>query len=117
MSDGPPVDNLERYLATCEITQGYGHSMGGGGHAGTFVIVLAGGVGALAKPGTTEDTRRMMNREAAAWRLARAFGWTDLVSVTTVRDVPVPGGGSARASIQVLWPANDVGGPAGRFRP
>src|SRR5436309_2912045 len=84
--------------------------MGGGGHPSSFLVVLEGGVGALAKLETVGgDAPQMIRRERAAWVLARLLGWQEMVAATVLRDVPVPAGGHGHASVQVLWPTNDVG--------
>jgi hypothetical protein len=104
------TDHFEQYLSEASVIQVATHSLGGGGHPSSFLAVLEGGVGLLAKPATSEESELMTRREVAAWRLALDLGWTDLVSTTVLREVLSPfTEESAQASAQVLWPASDVG--------
>ena len=73
------VPHLEDYLRTAEVVH-IGPLPGGGGHAHKQLVVLEGGLGAVAKlssgpdQGTQDEAARQVPREVAAWRLARAIG-------------------------------------------
>jgi hypothetical protein len=73
----------------------------------SYLLVLEGGLGVLAKPEDEHpDGPIIARREAAAWVIAREMGWSDLVSVTVLRQVTSQRGtGLVHASLQVLWPA------------
>jgi hypothetical protein len=72
----------------------------------SYLLVLEGGVGVIAKP---EDEHQegpiICRREAAAWVVAREMGWGDLVSTTVLRRL-ISNVGLAQtiASLQVAWP-------------
>jgi hypothetical protein len=105
------LDALEHFLTTAPVLHALTHTMGGGGHP-SFVGILEGGVGVLLKPedAPTANAPVMIRREVAAWRLARALGWQEMVAATVLREVVSLGSGAlVRASAQVLWPNNDVG--------
>jgi hypothetical protein len=100
------MNPLGEYLETAEVL-----------HWGTFqkrssypsyLVILAGGVGVLAKPeDESGEGAVMVRREAAAWVVARQLGWCDLVSSTVLRRLPsFSGAGPAAMSLQVLWPDN-----------
>jgi hypothetical protein len=100
------LDELERYLEEAEITQLMEATwMGGGGHPSKFVAVFAGGGGALGKAeNAAAEGPSMIRRKRAAWLLARALGWGDLVAATVLRHCEAPSGG-AFCSLQMIWPA------------
>jgi len=100
------LDDLELYLQRASILDAAASTLGGA-HGGKVRILLEGGVSALAKPeaGIAEGAQVVI-REVAAWTLARELGWADLVACTVLRDVPLVGGGTGRASVQLLWPDN-----------
>jgi hypothetical protein len=54
----------------------------------------------------------MIRRERAAWLLARALGWGDLVAATVLRHVEKPSG-PALCSLQMIWPAFSPNVPEG----
>jgi hypothetical protein len=105
--------SLESYLSEAHIDY-VGDFAGGGGHADKQLVVLRGGVGALAKLGREEPARRQCRAEVAAYHVAQALGWADLVSVTVYREVPTREGGSAEASVQVEWPRFQTAQELGR---
>lgn len=116
------LDQLDSYLRGARVLHSGEHRFGGGGHAGSFLAVLDGGVGALGKPGANADQMRMARREAAAWSLARTLGWSDMVSATVVRTLWMPDDRGGRVeivpkfvSMQVLWPTNQPGLPPETF--
>jgi hypothetical protein len=104
--------SLESYLSEAHIDY-VGDFAGGGGHADKQLVVLRGGVGALAKLGREEPARRQCRAEVAAYKVAQALGWADLVPVTVYREVPTPEG-SAEASVQVEWPRFQTAQELGR---
>jgi hypothetical protein len=106
------LDDLERYLTDAAVLDSYAFTEGGG-HPGKLMLVLEGGVAALAKPAQDENGLKMARREVAAWRLARALGWTDLLATTVLRNVAELG--DVEASIQVIWPSPDKDPPSSNF--
>jgi len=108
---GGPTTDLERYLETADVILRATHAMGGGGHPNSFLGVLVGGVGVLVKPSdSTADAAKMIRREVAAWRLAAALGWPDLVAATVLREVEsLQTGDRIEASAQVIWPSTQPG--------
>jgi hypothetical protein len=116
VGDRDHLDALEAYLEHAPVIGLAAHEMGGGGHPGSYLVILEGGVGCLAKrESANAEAPQMVRRERAAWILARALGWNDLVSATVLRAIPGPGGDEGIASMQILWPANDVGVPGTEF--
>jgi hypothetical protein len=114
MSNGE-VAALEHYLATASFVSSW--TFPHPGQHRSYVLVLEGGVGVLAKP---EDAPglptapAMVRREVAAWIIARNLGWIDLVSGSVLRLIPSPtGGGDVYASLHILWPNSvpDVDAP------
>ena len=100
------LDDLELYLQRAAILDASASTLGGA-HGGKVRILLEGGVSALAKPEVgIQDGDQLVIREVAAWALARELGWADLVACTVLREVPLVGGGTGRASVQLLWPDN-----------
>jgi hypothetical protein len=95
--------SLEEYLAAAPVDL-HAHFPGGGGHANKQLVLIRGGIGALAKLATDDQSRKQANAEVAGYLLARLLGWDDLVPVTVFRTVPSPSG-DVDASVQVLWPA------------
>jgi hypothetical protein len=100
MEDPSP---LEEYLAAAPVDL-HAHFPGGGGHANKQLVLVRGGIGALAKPAMDDQSRRQANAEVAGYLLARLMDWDDLVPVTVFRTVPSPSG-DVEASVQVLWPS------------
>lgn len=101
------LDELEEYLRTAEILYVGGFPSPGGAHPGKLVI-LAGGVGVLAKPADANAAAaEMVPREVAAWPVAKHLAWSDLVAATVLRqDFPGDAGGRVDASFTVAWPNN-----------
>ena len=95
--------SLEEYLAAAAIDL-HANFEGGGGHANKQLVLVRGGFGAVAKLATDDQTRRQARSEVAAYAVARALGWDDLVPVTVYRTVPSPSG-DVEASVQILWPS------------
>jgi hypothetical protein len=85
---------------------------GGGGHPDKQLVVVRGGIGALAKLVRNETEQRQCQAEVGAWLVARAMGAADLVPTTVYREVPTADGLLA-ASVQVLWPAFLTAGELG----
>ncbi len=97
--------SLEDYLRTAEIDLfGDFEAAEGGGHPSKELVVLRGGIGALAKLALSEPERRQCRSEAGAYVVAHALGWDDLIPVTVLRAVPTREG-QVDASVQILWPA------------
>src|SRR5437867_2304595 len=88
-----PVDLYGTFAATA-----------GGGHPDKQLVVVRGGIGALAKLARNETEVRQCRAEVGASLLARAMGAADLVPMTVYREVPSTAG-LVDASVQVLWPA------------
>lgn len=98
------LDELERYLENAAILDVAAFSQTTAHHS--FRLILEGGVAVLAKPAdTAPDGEIMCRREVAAWVLARALGWPDLVSTTAMRTMTSPASGEdVETSVQVIWP-------------
>lgn len=98
------LDELERYLANAEILDVAAFSQTTAHHS--YRLILEGGVAVLAKPADTAPEGVIMcRREAAAWVLARALGWPDLVSTTVMRVITSPSSGEeVETSVQLIWP-------------
>jgi len=96
---------LEAYLRDAPIDlYGTFAATAGGGHPDKELVVVRGGVGALAKLARNETEERQCRAEVGACLVARAVGASDLVPVTVYREVP-SAAGLVEASVQVLWPA------------
>lgn len=80
------LEDLERYLSRAEILTWGGVGLDCG-HPEKHLIVLAGGVQAIAKPGI-ENLESVVLREAAGWQVAKELGFVGLVAGTVVREVP-----------------------------
>jgi hypothetical protein len=109
--------HLEEYLRTAAVLGETGPIQGGGAHPNKVRLLLEGGVQVIAKPTIAgqPDSERMMRREAAAWAVAKAMGFTGLVGATVIRTVP-HGHGDVEASVQVFWPdGNLFCAPIGQF--
>lgn len=98
-----PLDHLERFLRTARVV-GLMFMDDGGHHQDKQQIILEGGVMCLAKPSDAiPNGWWAVQCEAAAWQVARALGWPDLVPTTVIReDVPTRKSVKSRASVQVL---------------
>lgn len=102
------LNDLETYLEDAEVRQSFafqahGAFQGHGAHP-SLIVILEGGVGALAKPRDQEPIAGSADREAAAWLVAKALGWTDLMATTVLREIPRPNGDTTWASVAALWP-------------
>lgn len=104
-----PTTDLEEYLRTAAVLGEIAPVQGGGAHPGKVRVLLEGGVQVIAKPwvDANPDSQRMMRREAAAWLVAKALGFTGLVGATVVRSVPHDHG-EVEASVQVFWPDGNL---------
>lgn len=107
MEDTSALEALEDHLreAPIDVTATF---EGGGGHPGKQLVVVRGGIGALAKLAHQPNEKTMIRAEGAAYLLARELGWDDLVPVTVVREVRALSGESVEASVQILWPRFEV---------
>lgn len=99
------ASSLEDHLREAPIDL-YGHfeATAGGGHPDKQLVVVRGGIGALAKLVRNEQEMRQSRAEVGAYLVAQALGWDDLIPTTVWREVPTPQG-IVEASVQVLWPA------------
>jgi len=110
------LDALEHYLGSAAFVTSW--TFPNPGQHRSYVLVLEGGVGVLAKPEDAPGLAAapvMIRREVAAWIIARYLGWTDLVSASKLRLIPSPiSGADVYASLHVLWP-NSVPDVDARF--
>lgn len=100
-------DELADYVRRADILDS-GEFPNHGAHK-SYLLVLEGGLGVLAKPADEiADGELLVRREVAAWEIACLLGWADLVSVTILRSVPSEKnpGSMVDASLHVLWPYN-----------
>jgi hypothetical protein len=103
------IDELETYLTTARILE-RARFANHGAHP-SDMLILEGGVGVLAKPAdATPDAGDMVPREVAAWVVARALGWTDLMATTVLRQI-----NGVDTSVAVLWPSSMPDTPADQF--
>lgn len=106
-ADDPP-HFLERYLREARILEIRDFAPGSGGaHPGKYALLLDGGVLVMVKPvsGSAMADERVCRNEVAAWVVARALGWADMVAATVMREVPSPDDpGHVLAALQVIWP-------------
>jgi hypothetical protein len=99
------VDELAAYVAKARIVSDWSFEKHGAHQS--YLLVLEGGLGVLAKP---EDEIQnvgsvLVRREAAAWVAACLLGWPDLVAVTVLRQLrSFKTGIDVTASLQILWP-------------
>jgi hypothetical protein len=109
LPDVEPTDQLEEYLRTAAVLGEAGPVEGGGAHPGKMRLLLEGGVQVIAKPSVegNPESERMMRREAAAWVVAKALGFTELVGATVLRTLPQDHG-DVEASVQVFWPDGNL---------
>jgi hypothetical protein len=104
------LEDLEHYLMNAQVIYAFGPSVvGGGGHGQKFAIVLEGAVVLYAKPGSgVADGGIAMRNEKAAWELIKAFGWSDMMGATVVREVHQPFSDAPEdCALQVMWPGYD----------
>ncbi len=98
--------DLEAYLRTADIETVLAWQLRGA--HGSYLLILVGGVGVLAKPvdEAPRDVPSSSKHEVAAWVLASEIGWQDLVATTVLRSIPSQKnpGQQVDASLQVLWP-------------
>ncbi len=104
VNDDRALDDLERFLLETRILATEGFSRHGAHRS--YLVILAGGIGVLAKPAdTVANGDVVVGREAAAWTIARELGWSDLLGATVRRTIRSPDSGQeVAASLQVLWP-------------
>jgi|1186.fasta_scaffold23554_2 hypothetical protein len=102
---------LESHLREAPIDL-YGHFPGGGGHADKQLVVVRGGIGALAKLARNEQEARQCRFEVGVYQVAKALEWGDLVPATVLREVPTATG-VVEAGVQILWPAFATAAEAG----
>lgn len=99
------LDDLATYVRTGRVLSDWAFEKHGAHQS--YLLVLEGGVGVLAKP---EDEIAnvgsvLVRREVAAWVVARLLGWPDLIAVTVLRQLrSFRTGAQVAASLQVLWP-------------
>lgn len=98
------IEPFEDYLRTAPIL--HVSTFGQHGAHPSFRLTLEGGVATLAKPSSRapDDGAAMVRYEVAGWELAKALGWTDLVSTTVMRTTNEVTGIMEEMSLQVLWP-------------
>jgi hypothetical protein len=100
----PELDQLASYIRTARIVSELTFDQHGAHQS--YLLVLEGGVGVLAKP---EDEINLgdvlVRREVAGWLVACMLGWPDLVAATVLRTIrSFKTGVQVAASLQVLWP-------------
>lgn len=100
------LDAIEEYLEAASLINSW--TFPNPGQHRSYVLVLEGGGGVLAKPEDAPglpEAPAMVRREVAAWTIARYLGWTDLVSASRLRLITSPSSGAdVYASLHVLWP-------------
>lgn len=100
-----PTEQLADYLTTARVLAVVQNPHPGANES--YVAVLDGGVAVIAKYGGPHPN---IEKEAAAWELARILNWTDLVSVTVMADFrPSEAHPSTKSSLQVIWHPSEVG--------
>jgi hypothetical protein len=102
------IEALEQYLRSAPILAIAQPPVAGGAHPGKQTLLLTGGIRVIAKPGIdpTDTTEPAMRREAAAWEVAKALGFSGLIATTVIRRIPHPDrtADDVEASVQVHWP-------------
>jgi hypothetical protein len=111
--DSEYLDDLERYLREATILDAWAFP-GGGGHPDKRTVLLSGGVSVVAKMGNSSQHQDMARREVAAWHIARALGWPELMGATVLRTVDELEDGM-EASLQVVWLSCDEDPEISRF--
>lgn len=98
------LEALEYYLKTAAVLDVAAFSHTTAHHS--YRLILEGGVAVIAKPADTAPEGVVMcKREAAAWILARALGWADLLAATVMRLMTSPQSGEeVETSAQIIWP-------------
>lgn len=102
-AEAPEAEDDVASLLRTDDVQEHRAAPGGGGHPDKFGVLLKCGMVAIVKPVKNDDTRRQAANEEAAWLIAHALGWLDLVGVTVQRSLKDPGGTNVQASLQQLW--------------
>jgi hypothetical protein len=104
MNDDRHLDDLEHYIRQAPIID-FRDPQFSGAHGQKVRLVLQGGLVAVAKPEVgIGDGALVVAREVAAWVFARELRMADMLACTVIReDVPLLGGGTGRASVQVIW--------------
>ena len=104
MYDDVYLDDLERYLQHATILDVRDPALSGA-HGQKRLLLLEGGIPALAKPEAgIADGGRAIIREVAAWLFSRELNIANMVACTVMRDdVPLAQGGIGRASVQAVW--------------
>jgi hypothetical protein len=103
------LDALELYLRGAD-QMSVSVQLLDGGWQHKALILLEGGVEAIQKPaagsnGPADEGPVAVQREAAAWGLARLLGWADLIAATISDEMFCPKLGTrGLASLQVAWP-------------
>lgn len=108
------LTHVETYLKTARIlgTYVFPHR----GSYPSYLLILEGGVGALAKPEDEhQDGPEITRRQAAAWVIAREMGWGDLVSTTVLRELSSQSVGLVVASVRTVSFFPRSVGAAGRI--
>jgi len=99
-----PMEALERFLGHASVRDGFRAGDGGGHGEPTFYLVLEGGPMAVMKPGATDVSQEKAKAEVAAYRIARMFGFRDLVAPTVLRAMRHPDSGERMwACVQAAW--------------
>jgi len=100
------LTHLETYLQTARVLHASTFPTEEGHAHPSYLVVLEGGVGVLAKPeDEIGDGQVLVRREVGAWIVAREMGWLDLVSTTVLRPMKSPKHGAmVDASFQIVWP-------------
>lgn len=106
MASGPYLEELERYLRQADVIDQAAFAVTTPHAHPTYRVILTGGVAAMVKPSDEiADGEALVGQEVAAWVLAKALGWPDLLAATVLRSLPSRVTGlSVRASLQVIWP-------------
>lgn len=99
---GDDPDRVAHLLRTDRVRE-HRDAPGGGGHPDKFGVVLHCRIAAIVKPVHSDETRRQAANEEAAWLIAHALAWEDLVGVTVQRAIQNSGGAEVQASVQRLW--------------
>jgi len=98
------LDELEEYMRTARILDVCGFPATTGGAHPRKLVILQGGVGVVAKAADASGgAAEMVPREVAAWLVARALGWGDLLAATVLREIP-SASGDIDAAMMVIWP-------------
>jgi hypothetical protein len=115
----PYLEDLERYLRQADVIDRAAFAVTAPHVHPTYRVILTGAVAAMVKPSDEiADGPALVGREVAAWVLAKALGWPDLLATTVLRDLPSRGTRlPVRVSLQVIWPDCLPDAPPERFGP